>query len=298
LTGRTFDVAFDDVTVTRGSGSDLTPPETVIDSGPSGTVASRSATFAFSSSEPGSSFSCSLDGGAFTSCSSPKEYTGLADGSHTFEVRATDRAGNPDPTPASRTWTVASVAPPTLFSDGFERGDLSGWTGSAGVVVQQQQVYAGAYAARATSTGAAVYAYKQLGATESEVVYDLRFKVVSQASNNVTLAKLRTQAAVSIVTLYRSGSGRFCLRNDVTATSVCASGTVSAGVWHGARLRARIDGAAGETEVWLDGVRVDVLSAMQSLGTAPIGRIQIGDNLTGRTFDVAFDDVTVTRGGG
>jgi glucose/arabinose dehydrogenase len=202
---------------------------------------------------------------------------------------------------SSATYTatfVSTAASGPLFSDGFERGDLSGWTGSAGVVVQQQQVYAGAYAARATSTGAAVYAYKQLGATESEVVYDLRFKVVSQASNNVTLAKLRTQAAVSIVTLYRSGSGRFCLRNDVTATSVCASGTVSAGVWHGARLRARIDGAAGETEVWLDGVRVDVLSAMQSLGTAPIGRIQIGDNSTGRTFDVAFDDVTVTRGGG
>ena len=37
---------------------------------------------------------------------SPKAYTGLAPGSHTFEVRATDPAGNVDPTPATRTWTV------------------------------------------------------------------------------------------------------------------------------------------------------------------------------------------------
>jgi hypothetical protein len=31
---------------------------------------------------------------------------GLSNGSHTFRVRATDPAGNTDPTPAERTWTV------------------------------------------------------------------------------------------------------------------------------------------------------------------------------------------------
>lgn len=86
---------------------DITPPETTIDSGPSGTVTGTSATFAFSSSEAGSNFACALDGAAFTSCASPTSYSGLATGSHTFGVRATDAAGNTDPTPATRTWTVA-----------------------------------------------------------------------------------------------------------------------------------------------------------------------------------------------
>ena len=66
--------------------SDTTAPETAIDSGPSGTVSSASASFGFSSSETGSTFQCSLDGAAFASCASPKDYTGLSEGSHTFEI--------------------------------------------------------------------------------------------------------------------------------------------------------------------------------------------------------------------
>jgi hypothetical protein len=85
---------------------DTTPPNTIIDSGPNGTIKQNSATFAFSSSEAGSTFECKLDAAVFGACFSPKKYTGLTNGSHTFQVRATDAARNVDPTPASRTWTV------------------------------------------------------------------------------------------------------------------------------------------------------------------------------------------------
>lgn len=79
-----------------------TPPNTTIGSGPTGTVASGSASFSFSSSKAGSTFQCSLDAGAYGACTSPKNYTDLPDGQHTFSVRATDAAGNTDPTPAGR----------------------------------------------------------------------------------------------------------------------------------------------------------------------------------------------------
>jgi hypothetical protein len=98
---------------------DITPPETTISSGPSGTVNTDSANFAFSSSEAGSSFQCSLDSSdpaSFTACSSPKPYTGLeANRSHTFRVRAIDATGNVDPTPAERTWSI-DTTPPTVMS--------------------------------------------------------------------------------------------------------------------------------------------------------------------------------------
>jgi large repetitive protein len=64
------------------------------------------ATFRFSSSEPGSSFDCALDGAAFAPCTTPTRYTGLARGEHEFRVRAIDRAGNVDPTPATYKWTI------------------------------------------------------------------------------------------------------------------------------------------------------------------------------------------------
>ena len=85
---------------------DTTPPHTTIASGPQGTTTATSASFSFSSTEPGSSFECRLDGGAWTPCTTPKSYSGLANSLHTFDVRATDGVGNVDPTPASRTWTV------------------------------------------------------------------------------------------------------------------------------------------------------------------------------------------------
>jgi hypothetical protein len=93
------------------AGADTTSPETTIDSGPSGAVNTGSASFAFSSSEAGSTFECSLDGSLYSPCSSPQSYAGLAEGQHTFSVRATDAAGNADPTPATRSWTVDTVAP-------------------------------------------------------------------------------------------------------------------------------------------------------------------------------------------
>jgi hypothetical protein len=88
--------------------SDVTPPITSITSGPDGTTeTSNTATFEFSSNEAFSSFTCRIDGGNWNGCTSPLTYT-LANGTHTFEVYATDNAGNEDATPASRSWTISA----------------------------------------------------------------------------------------------------------------------------------------------------------------------------------------------
>ena len=89
--------------------ADTTPPDTTIDSGPSGTVKSRDATFTFSSTEPSNAtFQTRLDGGNWEAngTATSKTYGKLANGTHTFDVKATDAAGNTDPTPASRSWNV------------------------------------------------------------------------------------------------------------------------------------------------------------------------------------------------
>lgn len=99
-------------------------PDTFIDSGPSGSTTSTSASFAFHGSRA-VGFQCALDSVSYSACSSPKAYSGLAVGSHTFNVRAVNKQGAVDPTPASRSWSVTSVVeppPPTgtvIFFDDF-----------------------------------------------------------------------------------------------------------------------------------------------------------------------------------
>ena len=52
-------------------------------------------------------------------CFSPKIYTGLTPGFHTFQVRALDDAGNFDPTPAGYSWEILDGTPPeTNIDDG------------------------------------------------------------------------------------------------------------------------------------------------------------------------------------
>jgi hypothetical protein len=96
---------------------DKTAPDTTITKSPSNITNSTSATFEFSSSESGSTFECSLDGGAWARCTSPASYDGLSNGNHTFEVRAKDAAGNIDSTPASQSWTVDTTAPTAVSTD-------------------------------------------------------------------------------------------------------------------------------------------------------------------------------------
>jgi hypothetical protein len=92
---------------------DTAAPDTTISSGPATTTTSTNASFGFSSSESESSFQCKLDSGSWGSCDSPREYSSLTVGSHTFLVRATDAAGNTDGSPASRTWTVRAFGDTT-----------------------------------------------------------------------------------------------------------------------------------------------------------------------------------------
>lgn len=94
---------------------DTQAPETTITSGPTGAVTAAAVSFAFSSSEVGSTFECSLDGGAYSACTSPKAYPTIQSGAHTFRVRATDPSGNQDPSSAERSFEV--VAPPTATTE-------------------------------------------------------------------------------------------------------------------------------------------------------------------------------------
>ena len=94
---------------------DVTANETVLNVAPAGLVNDRDVHFEFSS--PGTtSFECSLDGAAFTGCGSPQDYSLLADGAHTFDVRALGPGARVDLTPAHAAFTVDTTPPETLLT--------------------------------------------------------------------------------------------------------------------------------------------------------------------------------------
>ncbi|ATB27299.1 adventurous gliding motility protein AgmC [Melittangium boletus] len=97
---------------------DITPPETLVLSGPKGAVQERNPRFEFGSNEGEVTYTCSLDGEEFVPCPPSGVFEDLPDGPHTVRVRARDRAGNEDDSPASWSFTVA-VADRALIGDGL-----------------------------------------------------------------------------------------------------------------------------------------------------------------------------------
>ena len=85
---------------------DTMPPAVTITAGPSGVSGQTQASFAFGADEPGVSFECKLDGGAFEACTSPETVTGLSEDDHTFELKGTDAVGHPSAASVTRTWEV------------------------------------------------------------------------------------------------------------------------------------------------------------------------------------------------
>ena len=92
------------------------PPETTITASPAASTTSTSASFSFTANPAtGATFQCSLDGAAFATCTSPRSHTGLALGTHTFQVRAVNAQGT-DPTPAAVTWLITNTPPDTTLT--------------------------------------------------------------------------------------------------------------------------------------------------------------------------------------
>jgi hypothetical protein len=145
---------------------DTTAPETTIDAPkPANPTNDPSATFTFHGDDGngsgGLTFTCQLDGGGFTPCTSPKSYVSLSDGSHTFQVKAKDAVGNVDATPASVTWTIDATPPDTVI-DAKPNNPVNSTTASfqfhgddgsgVGGLVLECKLDSGAFAACATAT--------------------------------------------------------------------------------------------------------------------------------------------------
>ena len=100
------------------------PPAPTITQSPPNPTSSTDASFSFTDTQAGVRYRCQFDNSGFNACSSPKAYSGLAAGQHTFSVAAVDVAGNVSaPTPYA--WTITAGNNKSFSISGNPNGSLS-----------------------------------------------------------------------------------------------------------------------------------------------------------------------------
>jgi hypothetical protein len=179
----------------------------------------------------------------------------------------------------------------TVFSDGFESGNLAGYQVMHSGV-QQSLVHTGAWAWRATSTGQPSYAYRLLPSSYPDITVTAWVYIVSN-TGSVKLLALRRNRGQSI-DVYVDQHNRVSLRNNIGRVTTYSKTTMATGGWHKLALHAVVGSGTGAVDVSLDGSAVPGLTLTgQQLGTLAFDELRLGD-LAGRTYDIAIDDVTMT----
>ena len=177
----------------------LPAPETSITRGPPDLDNSTSATFEFTSSEPNSTFQCALDDAtAYSTCTSPEavpDEGSLADGPHTFYVKATGGTSNEtDPTPATYTWTADTAVPATPTIDNPQETSLVGGTfvvsgtADAGNTVELFEGAISKGTALANTSGA--WSITLRGVSDGSHAYQAR--ATDEAGNSSVRSEIRT----------------------------------------------------------------------------------------------------------
>lgn len=304
--GLTYDVVFDDVafgTGRIGPGTDTTAPSTPQDlTATAGSARSVHLTWTASTDDVGlASYDVFRDGELLGTVDTPA--TGYDDSSvspstsYSWTVRARDTSGNVSSMSAGAQATTPAAAA-AVFADGFESGDLTAWTTSAGLPAQSATVRTGAWAAAGNSPTGVTWAKKSLpGGPFPDAYASVAFRVNSQGSQT-TLLRLRSSATgTGGGYLYLTSTGRLAFRSDALASGTLSGVVPSTGEWHVVELHLAVGAAAGElgtVEVWLDGAPVAALSsASVDVGSAPVAVMQIGDtagNGSGTGWDLVYDD--------
>ena len=194
---------------------DLTEPDTAITAQPANPSNSSNPSFSFSGTDTNgsgiASFQCQLDGGSWLACNSGSNVGPLGEASHTFNVRAVDRDGNINSSPASYTWSVDLTRPSVTIDQSGSQTDpatgspinfavvfskpVSGFIGSDVSLSGQ----AGATTAVVTG-GPAMYNVAVSGMTgHGSVIASIASNVATDTAGNLNFASTSTDNAVDYI---------------------------------------------------------------------------------------------------
>lgn len=180
-----------------------------------------------------------------------------------------------------------------VFSDGFETGDFSKWSGLIGTpAIQTSLVRSGSFAARITPQGAPEYLSRTLSTMRSELYARLWVRVQAHTTTVSLFRFIRGDGQGLGVDL--RADGRIALSNSVAGTDDVSATAIADREWHELQIHARM-GSPGSASVWLDGLLLSDVGGEQPLGAKPIAELRLGEDGPGAAADVVVDDVKVAR---
>ena len=211
--------------------TDTTPPQTFATStlfSNNETTATSTAIFEFSSSEANSTFECQLDNVSSTLCVSPIQYNNLANGSHTFSVKAIDQAGNQDETPEIFNWNVDVPAPQNPIADHVVISEVA-ITGSGGANDEWIELYnptdndidLSGWSIQYRGSGAESFSKKNFAA--ANIILASGFFLI--ANNNYT-GGIVVDLSHNSFSLSSTGGNIFLVNNQITLTSATSTSII------------------------------------------------------------------------
>jgi hypothetical protein len=217
--------------------------------------------------------------------------TGLIPGTYTFTVTAKDAAGN-------TTSSHANATTPILTDD-FESGTLAApWASPAtgNLTVQNTTTHAGAYAVQEQSTGSPSWIIARLASTYP-AVHASAWVYINSRSTSASFLKLRGAKGEYIAYLYVNANGYLSVRNDAGNVTHTSSTPLAAKQWYHVELYLDVNpGGTITIKAAVNGTPVKfttAVAATETLGTKPVGQVTLGDDVSGRTYDIAIDDLTL-----
>lgn len=194
----------------------------------------------------------------------------------------------------------------SYFTDGFESGNTSAWTGTIGSPgVNTNRPHSGSYSAHfpQQTTGNFIYVYDILSANYSELwmrsyVYLVALPVAGDLGTLSFFAQswVGPGSPVLYSTVGRSSDGQlqWGLHNNVASTEFTYNdSSIASGQWYFFEMHAAIGASAGIADLWINGVNV-IHQTGQNLGTALLGRFAVGgEALSGNSIENYQDDVAV-----
>jgi hypothetical protein len=201
--------------------------------------------------------------------------------------------------------TAAPASAAAVFADGFESGTFSAWStvqtgGDGKAVIQSAIVRSGTVAAQlseSATAGSRAYLRKTFTAAQQDLTASGDFQVVAEGASggNVPFFRFLDPASARVVSVFRQNATGAIGLTFANGTRGSTTGKLALGTWAKIALHVITAGTASTVQVSLNGTQI-YQSTTQSLGTAGVSTIQVGNDTTAQAFNLVADTIDVQNG--